>query len=261
MSNEDSSAKKVWKFSYEGWAGKLLEGTFVASQDQIDWITGQIINFGDTGKGLDLVIRMEAEQFEVINDDAGFAEQFKTTVGTVGTSPFDNLDDDQFIAHELEFREVYVDGKLVKASKPKTRLPEFSDEGIHVVTYDITDDIMNDDTANSRHQEDMDKFLSLFEVVKPEGYPVHLAPRKERYSNGDLHCMKIIKRKSDGTLFGYEYSETHGDEYCDSNGEKYDLNGKNRYAYVWLPVKAFTITGYVIDSARYELKRALQEDD
>lgn len=247
MSNEDSSAKKVWKFYDDEWAGKPLEGTFVASQDEIDWITGQFINFGDTGKGLDLVIEMEAVQFEVINEDASFTEQFQSTVGTVGDSPFDYLDDEQQTAHDLEFGEVYVNGKLVEA-KAKS-LPEFSDEGIHVVTYDITDDIMNDDTANSRHQEQMDEFLALFEVVKPEGYAVHLAPRKERYSNGDLYCMKVIKRKSDGTLFGYEYSETRGDEYCDSNGEKYGLNGKNRYAYVWLPVKAFTITGYVLDSA------------
>jgi hypothetical protein len=260
MSNEDTSAKKVWKFSYEGWDRKRLEGTFVASQDEIDWITGQVINFGDSGKGLDIVIRMESDQFEIVSEDESFAEQFKATVGTTGVSPFDNLDDEQFVAHELEFREVYVNGQLVKVSSTTKALPEFKDEGIHVITYDITDDIMIDDTSNSRHQEEMDKFLALFEIVKPEGYAVHLAPRKERYSNGDVNCMKVIKRKSDETLFGYSYSEARGDEYCDSNGEKYGLNGKNRYAYVWLPVKPFTITGYAIDSARYELKRALQED-
>lgn len=261
MSNVDSEAKKVWKFSYEGWDRKRLEGTFVASQDEIDWIIGQVINFGDAGKGLDIVIRMESEQFEVINEDSTFAEQFKSTVGVVGTSPFEMLDDEQFAAHDLEFGEVYVGGKLVKVSKPERRPDEFVDEGIHVVTYDITDDIMIDDTANSRNQEEMDKFLMLFEVVKPQGYAVHLAPREERYNNGDVNCMKIIRRKSDGTLFGYKFSESRGDDYYDSNGEKYGLNGKNRYAYVWLPVKAFPITGYVIDSARYELKRALQEDD
>jgi hypothetical protein len=191
---------------------------------------------------------METDLFEIINEDPSFAEQFKNTVGTTGTSPFDNLDEEQAAAHDLEFGEVYVNGVLVKAQKPKPPVKEFSDEGIHVVTYDITEDIMNDDTANSRHQEEMDRFLSLFEVVRPEGYAIHLAPRKERYSNGDVDCMKVVKRKSDGSLFGYKYSEARGDEYYNSNGEKYGLD-KKRYPYVWLPVKPFVITGYVIDSA------------
>lgn len=261
MSSVDSESKQVWKFSHEGWAGVLLEGTFVASQDEIDWITGQVINFGDAGKGLDIVVRVESDQFEIVNDDADFANQFKTTVGVVGTSPFEMLDDEQFAAYDLEFGEVYVNGKLVKVSKPAPPVHEFVDEGIHVITYDITDDIMMDETRNSRQQEEMDKFLTLFEVVKPEGYAVHLAPRKERYTNGDVNCMKIIKRKSDGAIFGYEYAESQGDAYYGSNGEKYGLNKNNRYAYVWLPVKPFTITGYALDSARYEMKRALREGD
>lgn len=250
MSNVDSEAKKVWKFSHEGWAGVLLEGTFVARQDEIDWITGQVINFGDAGKGLDIVVRVESDQFEVVNNDCNFANQFETTVGVAGTSPFEMLDDEQFAAYEREFGE---------GDTEEEPAGEFADEGIHVVTYDITDDIMIDNTANSRDQEEMDRFLSLFEVVKPQGYAVHLAPRKERYTNGDVNCMKIIQRKSDGSLFGYEYTESQGDRYCDSNGEKYGLNKNNRYAYVWLPVKAFTITGYEIDSARYEMKRTFKE--
>lgn len=252
MSSVDSESKQVWKFSHEGWAGVLLEGTFVASQDEIDWITGQVINFGDAGKGLDIVVRVESDQFEIVNNDSNFATQFEITVGVVGTSPFEMLDDEQFASYERKFAEGNADEEL---------FGEFVDEDIHVITYDITDDIMMDETRNSRQQEEMDKFLTLFEVVKPEGYAVHLAPRKERYTNGDVNCMKIIKRKSDGAIFGYEYAESQGDAYYGSNGEKYELNKNNRYAYVWLPVKPFTITGYALDSARYEMKRALREGD
>lgn len=240
MSNVDSEAKKVWKFSCDEWESNPLEGTFVASQDEIDWITGQVINFGDAGKGLDIEVRMESDLFEVINDDADFANQFKATVGELGDSPFDMLDDEQFASYELKFGEGNVDEELVG---------EFVDEGTRVITYDITDDIMIDDTANSNEQEEMDRFLSLFEVVKPQGYSVHLGPRVDRYGNGDLDCMKIIKRKSDGALFGYRYTETRGEEYVDINGEQYGLGSKYRSAYVWLPVKPFIITGYTLDAA------------
>lgn len=240
MSNVDTEAKKVWKFSYEGWDRKRLEGTFVASQDEIDWITGQVINFGDAGKGLDIEVLMEPDLFEVINDDADFANQFKATVGELGDSPFEMLDDEQFASYERKFGEDNAEEEPVG---------EFVDEGTRVITYDITDDIMIDDTSNSRDQEEMDRFLALFEVVKPQGYAVHLGPRVDRYSNGDLDCMKVIKRKSDGALFGYRYSETHGEDYIDFNGEQYGLGSKYRPAYVWLPVKPFTITGYTLDAA------------
>lgn len=249
MSNVDST-KQVWKFSYEAWNGNLLQGAFVASQEQIDWIIGLAINFGDlANKGLDVVARMDSDYFEIVNEDAAFAEQFATTVGTTGTSPFDMLDDKQFIAHELEFGEVRVNGKVVKVTKPEAPLEEFVDEGTRVVTYDITDDIMIDDTANSRQQEAMDKFLSQFEIVKPQGYMIHLSPRVEMYTNGDLDCMKVIKRKSDGALFGYRYIETRGETYVDFNGGLYDLGSKYRPAYVWFPVKPFTITGYELSEA------------
>lgn len=235
MSNVNSEVKKVWKFSCEEWESNPLEGTFVASQDEIDWITGQVINFGDAGKGLDIEVRMESDFFEVINDDADFANQFKATVGELGDSPFDMLDDEQFASYELKFGEGNVDEELVV---------EFVDEGTRVVTYDITDVIMIDDTTNSRQQEAMDKFLSQFEIVKPQGYMIHLSPRVEMYTNGDLDCMKVIKRKSDGALFGYRYVETRGEKYVDFNGGLYDLGSMYRPAYVWFPVKPFTITGY-----------------
>lgn len=249
MSNAESGMEKVWKFSYEGWDRKRLEGTFAASQDEIDWITGQVISFGDAGNGLNIVIRMEADQFEVVNEDADFAEQFATTVGTTGVSPFNMLDNEQWAEHDLEFGEVRVNGKVVEVTKPQAKPEEFVDEGTRVVTYDITEDIMIDDTENSREQEGMDKFLSQFEIVKPQGYMIHLSPRVERYTNGDLDCMKVIKRKSDGSLFGYRYTETRGDTYFDFNGGLYDLGSKYRPAYVWFPVKPFTITGYELSEA------------
>ena len=101
-----------------------------------------------------------------------------------------------------------------------------------------------------------DEFNELFEIVKG----TRLA--KEDYYQG-ITVMALIRRRSDGRLFGYErfddiskhsknsFHEANGDEHgfqydealeveTDADGETDDMNE----VYVWLPVQPFTITGY-----------------
>ena len=102
----------------------------------------------------------------------------------------------------------------------------------------------------------IEEFREQFEIVKG----THLA--KEDYYQG-LRVMALIRRRSDGRLFGYEYfddiskhgdgtfnepnGDKHGFDYDESletepgeDGETDDMNE----IYVWLPVQPFTITGY-----------------
>ena len=268
MGKEDLEVKKLWKFSYEAWNGNLLQGTFVASQEQIDWIIGLAINFGDlANKGLDVVARMDSDYFEIVSEDEEFVKQFKKNLGgVVGMSPFNELDDEQLAEYDLEFGEVYVNGKLVRVSKPEPRRDEFVDEGIHVVVYGLMEDIImydpedgSDGNDDEFHQEEMDRFLSQFEIVAPDSDSIHLSERIQRFNNGEIHCMTVIMRLSDGALFGYRYYTNDDDTYWDANGKKYGFD-KKRATYVWLPVKPFTMIGYHLDTARYEMQAEFRNE-
>lgn len=99
------------------------------------------------------------------------------------------------------------------------------------------------------------EFLEQFEVVKPRGH--WLADPNEDYYQG-VNVMSVIRRKSDGRLFGFQYwtpISKHGEASIEFDAEKHGFNYEipegfdwdNDYLpspYVWLPVEPFTITGY-----------------
>lgn len=233
MSYED----KVWKFSYEMRNGKTLEGTFVACEEQIEWIVGKVINFGDTfSDGLDTVIRMEAELFTLINSDYSFANQFQAAIGVTGVSPFHYLNEEQSAEHGLEFEKTYVEGKLVKIIIPKE---DFIDEGYRVITYEITNQIFFEDEGEG-------KFDSEFEVVQPDT-EIYYNHHVLSYSSGGFDCLKIIRRKLDGQLFGYPYEVYRDDSHYYPNGEKHGFKN-SRSAYVWENVQAAMTTSYHISA-------------
>lgn len=67
----------------------------------------------------------------------------------------------------------------------------------------------------------------------------------EDYYQG-LNVMRVLERKSDGKLFGFEYWEDiskNGDSYLEPNGDEHDFEWDDG-AFVFLPVKPFTITGF-----------------
>lgn len=104
-----------------------------------------------------------------------------------------------------------------------------------------------------------DEFNELFEIV--EG--TRLA--KEDYYQG-ITVMALIRRRSDGRLFGYEHfvdiskngkyslHEANGDEHGFEYDETLEADPGRHVApddvddlnevYVWLPVQPFVITGY-----------------
>ena len=90
-------------------------------------------------------------------------------------------------------------------------------------------------------------FNELFEVVGK-----FLGESRESYYQG-LSFTAVIKRKSDGKLFGHTYWEDiskYGEAYYEANGDKFgleDYDEDDEYFNGWIvfaPVKKFTVTGY-----------------
>ena len=86
-----------------------------------------------------------------------------------------------------------------------------------------------------------------------------MADPNEGFYQG-IEVMAVIKRKSDGRLFGFQYwtpIAKYSETEIEPNGEEVGLpfevpdgfDWNNDYypsAYVWLPIEPFTITGYKI---------------
>lgn len=96
----------------------------------------------------------------------------------------------------------------------------------------------------------IDEFNELFEIVPGD----HQAGTT--YYQG-MDFMALIRRKSDGRLFGYPYWSSPGNDgmetQVDANGEEHGLESlmsddwstcTEGPFWVWLPVETFPITGY-----------------
>lgn len=111
--------------------------------------------------------------------------------------------------------------------------------------------------GDDEYAEAAKELLELFEVIEPHGH--FMADPNEDFYQG-IEVMSVLKRKSDGRLFGYKYwtpISKHGESSVEPNGEDNGLefevpdgfNWNEDYypsAYVWLPIEPFTITGYKI---------------
>lgn len=94
-------------------------------------------------------------------------------------------------------------------------------------------------------------FHEHFEIVNEPSY-VMADPDEDFYQG--VSFMSIIKRKSDGRLFGYEYwqpvAKHDSDAIVEENGDELGLQpeyvDEDHYCpiYVWRPIEPFTITGY-----------------
>lgn len=96
------------------------------------------------------------------------------------------------------------------------------------------------------------EFQAEFEIVSGN----HLGDPKEDYYQG-VTWTALIKRKSDGRLFGFHYWEPvskHSEAYFESNAEEHgietehdeDYNTIGGRVYVFAPVREFTVTGYEV---------------
>lgn len=114
---------------------------------------------------------------------------------------------------------------------------DWAEEVIHDVTFSLT--------------ENIDEFNGLFEIVKGD----HVA--NEDYYQG-MSMVALIRRRSDGRLFGYEYWQgggEYGESLVETNGEdhglgvdyadcwseeEYEAAGQDE-AYVWLPAEPYPV--------------------
>lgn len=106
--------------------------------------------------------------------------------------------------------------------------------------------------------EHIDEFNELFEIVSGD----HQAGT-DYYQGMDF--MGLIRRKSDGRLFGYPYWSSPGNDgvetQLDPNGDDHGFESTYNDDYsenltgpfwVWLPVEPFTITGYRIATPSHQ---------
>jgi len=112
----------------------------------------------------------------------------------------------------------------------------YDDLGADVI-YDLLDYPESD-------REEVDKFLEEFEAVGVE-FP---GDPKESYYQG-MNFTSVIKRKSDGRLFGYPYWKPiakYDDYEVESNGDYHGFEDED--VYVFLPVREFFVQGYEVVS-------------
>lgn len=140
----------------------------------------------------------------------------------------------------------------------------FSDEGTHVVAFDdFAKSLIGgySHKKNSYFYEDFretaESFFEKFEFVEERK---DFLSNPEESFNDQLNMMRVIRRKSDGALFGYEYCNSLGkyedEESLEDNGEKHGIafdfpdgywdSDESYFPFVcvFTPVKPFTITGY-----------------
>jgi hypothetical protein len=109
--------------------------------------------------------------------------------------------------------------------------------------------------------EEAEEFADLFDILGTE----FLGDPKESFYQG-ITFMVVIKRKSDGKLFGYPFWKPvakHAEEYLESNGDEYGYSFPSEFidapgfdwdtdyvaAWVFKPVEPFTVTGYHIEKS------------
>lgn len=122
------------------------------------------------------------------------------------------------------------------------------DEGHRVVIYgELGETVIND--VLYEFDEGYGGFSEAFEIDSHD----YLAD-EDKYQG--LNLTRLIRRKSDGALFGFTYWKDiskHGESSIESNGEDHGIEweitpGFNWddwiSVYVFVPVEAFTITGY-----------------
>lgn len=134
------------------------------------------------------------------------------------------------------------------------------DEGHRVIIYDELAESVIYDTLGFPDDESgeagEDAFKEQFELVKSVRGFFLANPRDVFYQGVDV--MRVIRRKSDGALFGFQYwtpiakhteavvepnGDEHGFEFDVPDGFDWD-NDYYPAPYVFLPIEPFTIVGY-----------------
>lgn len=141
------------------------------------------------------------------------------------------------------------DGFIVEEDK----LIVFDDFGDYLCAGSFDDELF---IYEDGMKEKLDNFKEAFEIVNM-GRNIMGDPNESFYQG--VNFVKLVRRKSDGKLFGFDYfrmlSDISNETGIEPNGDEHgydfevpnDFNWEEDYypsVYVWLPVKTFTITGY-----------------
>lgn len=233
---------QIWKFSH-GIGRTKIEGTFPETQEAINWLIGKTATFTNLKtENLTTHILLEEQHFTKVDSDHTFARQFKELIGTTGSNPFDNLNEEDAADYDNKFGE--------NRPKTTTKPVQYVDENTQITTYGLTTWLLEDDTQGyDQDPAEMDRFLTEFELLnKEEGIFPSKAP--ERYDYGTRHCIKIIRRKADGKLYGLKYVIDPNSNDIFNRGENifdsYETKDgpQTRRGYIWKPVTPITIQGY-----------------
>lgn len=121
----------------------------------------------------------------------------------------------------------------------------FKNEEDRVLLYDefareVILDVLSAYTEEGK--KTLKEFQDQFEIVGVE-FPGN--PKEDYYQGMDF--TSVIKRKSDGRLFGFTYWKPiakYSDYDLESNG--YDFGFEDEDVYVFLPVREFSVQGYEV---------------
>lgn len=242
---------QVWKFSH-GTGKSKIEGTFPETQEAINWIIGKTATFTNLKtENLTTHIFLEEKHFTKVDSDRTFARQFKELIGATGSNPFDNLNEEDTEDYDNKFGE----------NRPLDTKPvQYVDGNTQITTYGLTSWLLEDDTHGySQDPAEMDRFLSEFELINKDGEIIP-SQAAERYDYGARHCIKVIRRKIDGKLYGLEYIIDPNSNDIFNTGENifdcYETadGPQKRKGYIWKPVTPITIQGY-------ELTKEVEKND
>ncbi len=86
--------KKLYKFNWGGYYGKLT-GVFVAESSDVDDAIGSDVYFGDAlGKHSDVMFELTSNMIIECSNDPKFIKKFEDLVGESGYNPLDYLVDE-----------------------------------------------------------------------------------------------------------------------------------------------------------------------
>lgn len=85
--------EKIYKFAAVDFTSNtIIESYFPATTDEIDWLLGKNIDFGEVwGKHPAVTITMDTDHFTVVSTNPAFVTSFKEDIGIIGSCPFNNL--------------------------------------------------------------------------------------------------------------------------------------------------------------------------
>jgi hypothetical protein len=93
---EDTSRRGIYRFYWDCGRQGDLHGILSATEDEIDFIVGKNIHFGEVlGKHSEVFGKVEAEDLKLVSDNPVDVEVFDRLSLSNGFNPFDYYDSDQ----------------------------------------------------------------------------------------------------------------------------------------------------------------------